>query len=232
MLEEKLFFRGLGALRRRGRGSFREFDAPDVFFGFEAVDTDLIGFVGANMADPDDTEAGFAPEAADFDGLAGRSQEADAVETGAILDEIDSVGTLGKRMAFGVGTFDDDAESFGDARLLAAFFPKVGDGLLEGQTDAGFAFGVGVEIDDADFLLLAAALVHEKNGVAQKEFGFQGDKRAAWIDDDGFGVFVESTGFASKTVYQDGYTHGEALSRAEYFPCGDGGQGHGKAWCG
>src|SRR5258708_20315331 len=158
MLEEKLFFRGLGALRRRGRGSFREFDAPDVFFGFEAVDTDLIGFVGANMADPDDTEAGFAPEAADFDGLAGRSQEADAVETGAILAEIDGVGALGKRMAFGVGTFDDDAESFWDAGLLAAFFPKVGDGLPEGQTAPGFAFGLRVELDTATSFLPAPPL--------------------------------------------------------------------------
>ncbi len=230
MLEEKLFFGVLGSLRRRGRDCFREFDAPDVFFGFEAVDADVIGFGGANMADPDDTEASFAPEAAYFDGLAGRSQEADAVETRAILAEIDSVGALGKRMAFGVGTFDDDAESFWDAGLLAAFFPKIGDGLLEGQTDASFASGVGVEIDNADFLLLAAALVHEKNGVAQKEFGFQGDEGAAGIDDDGFGVFVESTGFASKTVYEDGYTHGEALSGAEYFLCGDGGEGNGKRW--
>jgi hypothetical protein len=41
---------------------------------------------------------------------------------------------------------------------------------------------------------------------------------------------VESTGFASKTVYQDGYTHGEALTRAEYFLCGDGGEGNGKRW--
>src|SRR5260370_8620750 len=101
------------------------------------------------MADPDDTEAGFAPEATDFDGLAGRSQEADAVETRAILAEIDSVGTLGKRMAFGVGTFDDDAESFGAAGFVAAFFPKVGDGPPEGQPDAGFPLRVGVSIDHA-----------------------------------------------------------------------------------
>src|SRR5260370_33951425 len=147
-----------------------------------------------------------------------------------MLAEIDSVGALGKRMAFGVGTFDDDAESCGDARLLAAFFPKVGDGLLEGQTDAGFAFGVGVEIDNADFLLLAAALVHEKNGVAEKEFGFQGDEGAAGIDDDGFGVFMEGTGFASKTVNDDRYAHGDALTGAEYFLCRDGGEGNGKRW--
>src|SRR5260370_16837601 len=110
-----------------------------------------------------------------------------------MLAEIDSVGALGKRMAFGVGTFDDDAESCGDARLLAAFFPKVGDGLLEGQTDAGFAFGVGVEIDNADFLLLAAALVHEKTGVAQKEFAFHADQGPPWLNYTRFTVSMEAT---------------------------------------
>src|SRR5260370_41086476 len=109
MLEEKLFFGVLGSLRRRGRDCFREFDAPDVFFGFEAVDADVIGFGGANMADPDDTEASFAPEAAHFDRLAGGSQEADAVETAAILAEIDGGGALGKRMGCGDRTVVGDA---------------------------------------------------------------------------------------------------------------------------
>ncbi len=71
MREKKLFFFGLGALRRRNGGGFREFYAPDVFFGLETVEADLVGFGGADMADPDDAEAGFAPAAADFDGLAG-----------------------------------------------------------------------------------------------------------------------------------------------------------------
>jgi len=56
-------------LRRRRRSGFGEFDAPDVFIGFKAQYADMIGFGGANLADPDDTEAGFAPAAADFDGL-------------------------------------------------------------------------------------------------------------------------------------------------------------------
>src|SRR5712664_3175945 len=115
-----------------------------------------IGFGGADLADPDDTETGFAPAAADFDGLARAGQEANAVQTRAFLAEIDGVGALDKRMAVGVRTFDDDAESLGDASLLAALFPKVGDGLLESQTDTSFTVGVSVEIDDADFLLLAA----------------------------------------------------------------------------
>ena len=69
-------------------------------------------------------------------------------------------------MASGVGAFDDDAESFGDARRLASSFPKVSYGLLEGKADASFAVGVGVEINDADFVLLAATFVDKKNGVA------------------------------------------------------------------
>ncbi len=70
MREKKLLFRGLGALRRRDCGGLGEFDAPDVFFRLEAENADLIGFGGADLADPDDTETGFAPAAADFDGLA------------------------------------------------------------------------------------------------------------------------------------------------------------------
>src|SRR6202521_6459131 len=144
--EEKLFFGGLGAFRRRGRGGFGEFDPPDVFFRLEAENADLIGFGAAALADPDDTETGFAPAAADFDGLAGAGQEADAVQTRAFLAEIDSVGALGKRMAVRVRTFDDDAESLGDASRLASFFPEVGDGLFEGEADASVAVEVGVEI--------------------------------------------------------------------------------------
>src|SRR5712692_10657709 len=69
--EEKLFHRGLGSLRRRGGGGgFGEFDAPDIFFGLQ-YNADLVGFGGADLADPDDAETGFAPEASDFDGLAG-----------------------------------------------------------------------------------------------------------------------------------------------------------------
>src|SRR5882762_9049165 len=120
----------------------------------------MIGFGGANLADPDDTEAGFAPAAADFDGLAGRSQEADAVQPRAILAEIDGVGALGKRMALGVRAFDDDAKGLRNAGLRAGLFPKARDGLFESETDASFAVGVGVEIDDADFLLLPAAFVN------------------------------------------------------------------------
>src|SRR5439155_21111484 len=101
-------------------------------------------------------EAGVAPAAADFDGLAGGCQETDAVQSRAILAQIDGGAPLGKRIAVGVRTFHDDAESFRNAGPLAAFFPEVGDGLFEGQTDASFAVGVGVNKDDADFLLLAA----------------------------------------------------------------------------
>src|SRR5882762_3263339 len=167
---DSLFLGSLGVLRRPGCGGSGEFDTPDIFFGLQD-DADLIGFGGAELANPNDTETGLTPESADFYGLAGSGQEADAVEARAILAKIDGVGALGKRMALGVRAFDDDAKSFGDARLLAGPFPKAGDGLLEGQANTSFALGVGVEIHDADFLLLAAAFVNEKNRVAQCEFG-------------------------------------------------------------
>jgi len=78
--------------------------------------------VEPTLPDPHDTETGFTPAAADFDGLAGAGQEADAVQTRAFLAEIDGIGALGKRMAVGVRTFDDDAESLGDASLLRLLF--------------------------------------------------------------------------------------------------------------
>src|SRR4029077_11315051 len=130
-------------------------------------------------------------------------------------------------MALGVNAFDDDAESFGNARLLAIFFPEAGDRLLEGQADASFAIGVGVEIDDTDFLLLAAAFVNEKNGVAQGEFGFQGDECAAGVDEDRLSVFVEGAALASITINHDGYAQGNALAGARCFLFGGGGEGDG-----
>src|SRR5260370_1419848 len=141
---------------------------------------------------------------------------------------MEGVGALGKRIAVGVRAFDEDAESFRNARLLASFFPKVGDGLLEGQTNARFAVGVGVEIDDADFLLLAAARVDEKNGVAQIEFGFEGDEGATGIDEERLGVFMEGAAYASKTVNHNGHAHGDALAGAGHFLCGDGRKGDSK----
>src|SRR5947208_14121272 len=95
MWEEKLFF------WRRDQAGFGEFDAPDVFIGLEAEDADLIGLGGADVADPDDAEAGFAPAAAHFDALAGGCQEADDVQTRAILAELGGVGALNERIAVG-----------------------------------------------------------------------------------------------------------------------------------
>jgi len=72
----KILFRGFGDFGGGGGcGGFGEFDAPDVFFRLQAENADLIGFGGADLPDPDDTETGFAPAAADFDGLAGAGQE-------------------------------------------------------------------------------------------------------------------------------------------------------------
>jgi len=58
--QDKLFFCRLWVGRRRRR-SFGELDAPDIFFGLETHDANLIGLVGADMPNPDDAESGFAP---------------------------------------------------------------------------------------------------------------------------------------------------------------------------
>ena len=46
-------------------------DVPDVFVAPQAEDADVIRFRRADLSDPDDLEARFAPAAADFDGIAG-----------------------------------------------------------------------------------------------------------------------------------------------------------------
>src|SRR2546421_9734476 len=55
MREEKLLFRGLGALRRRGCGGFRGVGTPDGLFLFEAEKTGLGWSGGAEPAGSDDT---------------------------------------------------------------------------------------------------------------------------------------------------------------------------------
>jgi hypothetical protein len=121
----ELFLLGLG-----GRG-FGERDVPDIFVGLQGEDANLIGFVGADLADPDNAKTSFAPQAADFDGLTGRGEEPDAVEASALLAKINGIGSLGEGMAIGIGALDDDAKGFGNAGLPASFLPKVWSGLLE-----------------------------------------------------------------------------------------------------
>jgi len=62
-----IFFGGFGNRAPRavalGLRKARTFQIS--FFGLQAEDADLIGLRGANLADPDDAEAGFSPEAAD-----------------------------------------------------------------------------------------------------------------------------------------------------------------------
>src|SRR5258707_12094217 len=69
---DSLFLGRLGALRSPDPGGSGKFDAPDIFLGLQD-DADLIGFGGADLANPNDAETGFTPEAADFYGLAGSS---------------------------------------------------------------------------------------------------------------------------------------------------------------
>jgi hypothetical protein len=204
----ELFLLGFGA-----RG-FGKSDMPDIFVGLQGEDAHLIGFVGADLADPDDAKTGFAPEAADFDSLTRRGEEADAVEASALLAKINGIGSLGEGMALAIGAFDDHAKGFGNAGLLAGSFPKVWNGFLESQADADFAVGVGVDIGYAYFLLGAGVSVNKKNGVADGESGLQGDQGAAGIDDDGFGFFVEGTTLLCKSINDDGHAKGKAHAGA------------------
>src|ERR1700674_416766 len=192
----------------------------------------MVGFCGADLADPDHTESSFAPAAADFDGLAGSGQEAYAIETGSILAEIHGVGTLNKTMALGIGSLNDHTERFGNARLFAGSFPKVRDGLFEGQADSHFVVGGGCQVRDADFLLRTAAFMDEEGGIANVQLGLEGDERAAGIDDNGLGFFVEGAALFCKTVNHDGDPERQPLAGAEDFLCGDRGRwGWRPRWC-
>jgi len=62
-------------------------------------DTHLIRFGGADLPNPNDAKFLLAPQPADFDDLARRGQEAEAVEAGAVLAKVDGVATLLERMA-------------------------------------------------------------------------------------------------------------------------------------
>jgi hypothetical protein len=218
----KLFLSGLG-----GRG-FGKGDVPDIFVGLQGEEANLIGFVGADLADPHDAKTGFAPEAADFDGLTGRGEKTDAVEASTLLTKINGISSLGEGMAFGIGAFDDHAKSLGNTGLLASFFPKVWNELLESQADVDFAVGVDVDIGYADFLLGAAALVNEKNGVSDSELGFQSNEGAAGIDHDRLGFLVEGATLLCESINDDGHAEGKAHTRARGSLRGGRGEGHGE----
>ena len=182
------------------------------------------------MANPDNAETCGAPAAADFDGLAGSGQETDAVQTRTIFAEIHGVGGLGEIVALGIGAFDGDTKSLGNARLLAVLSPKIGNGLFEGKTDARFAVGVRVKIGNANFLLLAAAFMDEESGIADFELGFQNDEGAVGVDNDRFSVLVERAAAFGEAINNDGNAHGDALAGTLNFFVGSGPSGHGERW--
>src|SRR5712692_6454670 len=204
----------LGVFRKLGWLSCGEIETPDVFIGIQAKEADVIGFRSADMADPDDPEAGLAPKATDFDGLAGSGHETHYVQTRSLLAEIDGVGRLHKRMASGIQAFDDDTKRFGDARILARSFPKVRSRLVERETDTGFAVGVGVQVGDADFLLIAAAFMDEKSGIAEIEPGLEDDEGAAGVDHERFRLFMEGPGFLGPAVNHHRHPERKPLAAA------------------
>src|SRR5437899_5449382 len=70
-------------------------------------------------------------------------------------------------MASRVRAVDNHAQRFGDALLLAGPAPELGDRAFERQANLSFAVRVSLEINHADFLLEAAALLHEKHGISE-----------------------------------------------------------------
>jgi len=168
--EEIIFWR-LGSLRLLG--GLRDFDGQ-IFFA-DCSTTDLVGFSEPTW--PIQTTRNGLWRHSGAPRWSGREWlGADAVETCALLAEIDGAGSLGKRMAPGVRAFTMTRRVWGREAPYVSF-SKSQIPLFEGEADAGFAVGVGVKVDDADFLLLAAAFVDKKNCVAPNaKFGFQGQR--------------------------------------------------------
>src|SRR5947207_14099600 len=85
-------------------------------------------------------------------------------------------------MASRVRAVDNHAQRFGDALLLAGPAPELGDRAFERQANLSFAVRVSLEINHADFLLEAAALLHEKHGISVGKLGFEHQQGAARCD--------------------------------------------------
>ena len=175
-------------------------DVPNVLALIEGEETDLIGFGGADLTDPDDAETGFAPEAADFERLTGRSKKPDTIEARAILTEVHGESGLLERAASGVLASDDDAERFRNARFLAGATPETGKRLFEREAHAGFALRVFVHVSDADLLFGAGDPVDQSHRVADGELCFQKDKRATCVDDYGLRFFFERAARGAEAI--------------------------------
>src|ERR1700722_6796020 len=85
LLQERL---RLGFFWRFG-WRFGELEAPGEFAGVQGADPDLIGFGGADLAEPGYAEFGFSvPAAFYFDHVARRREVSDVVEAGAVFADI------------------------------------------------------------------------------------------------------------------------------------------------
>src|ERR1700675_4028225 len=114
------FFGGFGW----GRGG--DFDAPGEFTVVERADADLVGFGGANVANPGDAEAGFAvPAALYFDDFAGRSKIGDVVEAGSVFADVHGIRGLREGIAVAVLAADENAKRLRCTEVTASFPPEV-----------------------------------------------------------------------------------------------------------
>ena len=86
--------------------------------------------------------------------------------------------------------------------------------MLERQPDFGFAVGVRVEIDHADFLFEAVAALHQKNGIAEGQLGLENDERAAGVNCLCFRFFVERAAILGETVDHHGNAKRQAFAGA------------------
>ena len=93
------------------------FDAPGEAAGIQGADADLIGFEGADLADPGDAEACFPMPAAFYlDDVARRGEVGDAFQASAVFADVDGVRSLREGIAIAVFTANDDFESLRGAR--------------------------------------------------------------------------------------------------------------------
>src|SRR6267154_3421839 len=154
-------------------------DVPNILGLIKGEEADLIRFGGAHLADPDDAETSFAPEAANLQRLAGGSEKSDAIEACAILTEVHGERGLLERASGGVLTLNDDAQRFGNARFLAGAAPEAGKRLLESKANAAFALGVFVHVGDANLLFRSGDAIDKSDGISDGEPCLEKNKFAA-----------------------------------------------------
>src|SRR5713226_5556187 len=138
-----------------------------ILFLLQAEDPDLVCFRSSHVTNPDNAEACFSEKAPDLDGVAQSCQVPDAVQSRSGFADIHRVRALNEWIPVAVKPFNMDSKALGEPAFLALLFPEIDIRAVERKTHFVFAVCVRLGVNDADSLLFARALVHQKNRFPQ-----------------------------------------------------------------